>query len=62
MSRHIQTGQTTVSVGVRGYVGDGVLDELGNRFKRIRLRERDDRDGVPIVPYAQFATHGLPTL
>ncbi len=34
---------------------DAVLDEFGDRFQGITLRERDDADRVPIIPDAQLA-------
>ena len=34
---------------------DAVLDELGYRFQRIALRQRDDRDRIPVVADAEIA-------
>src|SRR5437868_8295588 len=37
---------------------DAVLDELGYRFQRIALRQRDNRDRVPVVADAEIAAGG----
>jgi len=37
---------------------DAVLDELGHRFQRIALRQRDDRNRVPVVADAEIAAGG----
>ena len=34
---------------------DGILDQLGDGLQRIRLRQRDDRDRIPVVADAEFA-------
>src|SRR5216683_5435678 len=34
---------------------NAVLDEFGDGFQRITLRERDDPDCVPVIPDAQLA-------
>src|SRR2546423_639044 len=34
---------------------DGVLYQFGDGLQRIRLRQRDDGDRVPVVPDAEFA-------
>ena len=35
---------------------DGVLHQLSDGLQRIRLRQRNDRDRIPVVADAQFAT------
>ena len=37
---------------------DAVLDELRHRLQRIALRQRDDRDRVPVIADAQIAARG----
>jgi hypothetical protein len=37
---------------------DAVLDEFRYRFQRIALRQRDDRDRVPVVADAEIAAGG----
>ena len=37
---------------------DAVLDEFRYRFQRIALRQRDDRDRVPVVTDAEIAAGG----
>ena len=34
---------------------DAVLDKFGNRFERVTLRESDDADRVPVIPYLELA-------
>ena len=34
---------------------DGILDQLGDGLQRIRLRQRNDRDRIPVVADAEFA-------
>jgi hypothetical protein len=44
--------------GDRDHAGvgvDAVLDELGDRLERVRLRQGDDADGVPVIADAQLA-------
>ena len=35
---------------------DAVLDKLSDGLERVALRERDDADGIPIIPDPQFTT------
>ena len=34
---------------------DGILDQLSDGLQRIRLRQRDDRDRIPVIADAKFA-------
>ncbi len=35
---------------------DGVFDQLSDGLQRIRLRQSDDRDRIPVVANAEFAS------